>query len=156
MHACWAPTPSSGCASTRPRSATASLRSWRTGPRWSSKPVPDDDGPVSEPEQEQLLQALHRHLAAGRLDLEQFDARAARLYGAETRAGARAALEGLPLREATPPRGRRGRRRQGEGEPVQPHGVATDEVFRAPPSGGVMGVWVAPPEGSRHYAETGP
>jgi hypothetical protein len=118
--------------------------------------VPDDDGPVSEQEQEHLIQALHRHFAAGRLDLEQFDARAALLYGAATRAEARAALEGLPLLDATPPRGRRTRRRHGEGEPVQPHWVATDEVFRDPTSRRVMRVWIDPTDGSRHYAETGP
>ena len=118
--------------------------------------MPDDDGPVSEQEQEQLLQALQRHLAAGRLDLEQFDARAALLYGAETRAGARAALEGLPLLEATTRPGRRPRRRHGEGEAVQAHWVATEEVFRDPTSGRVMRVWVDPTDGTRHYAETGP
>jgi hypothetical protein len=118
--------------------------------------VPDDDGPVNEQEQERLIQALHRHLAAGRLDLEQFDARAARLYGAETRAEAWAALEGLPLLEAATPRTRRSRRRHGEDDPVQPHWVATDEVFRDPTSGRVMRVWVDPTDGTRHYAETGP
>ena len=115
-----------------------------------------DDGPVGEQEQEQLLDALRRHLAAGRLDLEQFDARAARLFGAQTRAGARAALDGLPLLEAPPAPGRRARRRRGEGAPVQQHWVATDEVFRDPTSGRVMRVWVDPTDGTRHYAETGP
>jgi hypothetical protein len=118
--------------------------------------MPDDDGPVSEQEQEQLIQALRRHIAAGRLDLEQFDARAALLYRAETRAQARAALEGLPLLEAPAPPARRSRRRHGEGESVQPHWVATDEVFRDPTSGRVMRVWVDPTDGTRHYAETGP
>ena len=115
----------------------------------------DDDGPVSEQEREQLLAALHRHLAAGRLDLEQFDARAAHVYGAESRAGARAALEGLPLLEATAPRARRSRHRHGEGDAVRQHWVATDEVFRDPTSGRVMRVWVDPTDGTRHYAETG-
>jgi hypothetical protein len=118
--------------------------------------VSDDDGPVTEQEQELLLEALKRHLAAGRLDLEQFDARAALLYGARTRAAARAALDGLPLLEATKARGRRTRRRHGEGEPVQAHWVATDEVFRDPTSGRVMRVWVDPTDGTRHYAETAP
>jgi hypothetical protein len=118
--------------------------------------VPDDDGPITEEEQERLLAALQRHLAAGRLDLEQFDARAVLLYGAETRAGAWGALEGLPLLEAPTPRTRRSRRRHGEGEPVQPHWVATEEVFRDPTSGRVMRVWVDPTSGTRHYAETGP
>jgi hypothetical protein len=39
---------------------------------------------------------------------------------------------------------------------VQPHWVATDEVFRDPTSGRVMRVWVDPTDGTRHYAETGP
>jgi hypothetical protein len=118
--------------------------------------VPDDDGPVSEREQEQLIQALHRHLAEGRIDLDQFDARAAQLYGADTRAAARAALEGLPLLEVAPPPARRSRRRHGEGDHVQPHWVATDEVFRDPTSGRVMRVWIDPTDGTRHYAQTGP
>jgi hypothetical protein len=116
----------------------------------------DDDGPVGEQEQERLLEALHRHLAAGRLDLEQFDARAARLFRADTRAGARAALEGLPLLDATVTGGRRPRRRRREGGPVQQHWVATEEVFRDPTSGRVMRVWVDPTDGTRHYAESGP
>jgi 3'-phosphoadenosine 5'-phosphosulfate (PAPS) 3'-phosphatase len=118
--------------------------------------VPDDDGPVTDQEQNKLLEALHRHLDAGRLDLEQFDARAARLYCAKSRAEARATLDGLPLLEAPASRARRTRRRRGEGEPVQPHWVATDEVFRDPTSGRVMRVWVDPVDGTRHYAENGP
>ena len=117
----------------------------------------DDDGPVSEEEQQALLEALHRHLAAGRLDLEQFDARAARMYRASTRAAARAVLEGLPLLPATDSRvRRRGRRRRWEEVSVQQHWVATDEVFRDPTSGRVMRVWVDPTDGTRHYAETRP
>jgi hypothetical protein len=118
--------------------------------------VPDDDGPITEEEQARLLAALRRHVAAGRLDLDQFDARAVLLYGAQTRAAARAALEGLPLLEAPIPRTRRSRRRHGEGEPVQPHWVATEEVFRDPTSGRVMRVWLDPTDGTRHYAETDP
>ena len=118
--------------------------------------MPEDDGAVGEQEQERLLEALHRHLAAGRLDLEQFDARAALLYRADSRADARAALEGLPLLEASAPRARRPSRRRGEGEPVQQHWVATDEVFRDPTTGRVMRVWVDPTDGTRHYAESGP
>jgi hypothetical protein len=114
--------------------------------------VPDDDGPVTEDEREKLLQALQRHVADGRLDLEQFDARAARLYRADTRVEARGALAGLPLLAAPAPPGRRARRRHGEGEPVQPHWVATDEVFRDPTTGRVMRVWVDPTDGTRHYA----
>ena len=118
-----------------------------------------DDGPVVEQEQDRLLDALRRHLAAGRLDLEQFDARCTVLYGAETRAGARAALDGLPLLDAAAPpagRRRRTRRRRGESEPMQPHWVGTDEVFRDPTTGTVMRVWVDPTDGTRHYAPAGP
>ena len=104
----------------------------------------DDDGPVTDEERERLLQALRRHVAEGRLNLDQFDTRAARLYRADTRVEARVALEGLPLLAAPSSKGRRPRRRHGEGEPVQPHWVATDEVFRDPTSGRVMRVWVDP------------
>jgi hypothetical protein len=114
--------------------------------------VPEDDGPVTEDERERLLQALRRHVAEGRLELDEFDARAARLYRADTRVEARATLDGLPLLAAPIPRGRRARRRHGEGEPVQPHWVATGEVFRDPTSGRVMRVWVDPTTGARHYA----
>ncbi len=117
--------------------------------------MPEDDGPVTESEQEELLQALLRHVATGRLDLTQFDARAARLYRATTRSAARAALDGLPLLDAAPPASRRARRRHGEEEPVRLHWVATGEVFRDPTSGRVMRVWVDPTNGSRHYAPDG-
>jgi hypothetical protein len=118
--------------------------------------VPEDDGPVTDQEREALLAALQRHVAEGRLELEEFDARAARLYGASSRAEARAALAGLPLLAAPPPAGRRARRRHGEGEPVQSHWVATGEVFRDPSSGRVMRVWVDPTDGARHYAPSEP
>ena len=114
--------------------------------------MPEDDGPVTEPEQEQLVHALRRHVVSGRLDLAQFDVRVAQLYRATTRSQARAALDGLPLLDAEPPSGRRARRRHGEGAPLQAHWVATDEVFRDPTSGRVMRVWVDPTDGSRHYA----
>lgn len=81
-----------------------------------------DDGPVVEQEQDRLLNALRRHLAAGRLDLEQFDARCAVLYAAVSRSGARSALDGLPLLDAAPPGSRRRpKKRRGESGPVQPH-----------------------------------
>ena len=115
--------------------------------------MPEDDGLVPDAEREKLLQALLRHVAEGRLELEQFDARAARLYGAQNSAQARAALDGLPLLAAPTPPGRRARRRHGEGESTQPHWVATGEVFRDPTSGRVMRVWVDPTDGTRHYGE---
>lgn len=118
--------------------------------------MPDDDGPVSEHEQDQYIEALHRHLAAGRLDLSQFDVRAARMYAAGTRAGARAALDGLPMLDATASSTRPSRRRRAEGEPVRPQWVATDEVFRDPSSGRVIRVWVDPIDGTRHYAQSLP
>jgi hypothetical protein len=117
--------------------------------------MPEDDGPLTEPEQEALLRALQRQVAAGRLDLTQFDVRAAQLYAATTRSAARAALDGLPLLDAEAPSGRRrARRRHGEGAPLEAHWVATGEVFRDPTSGRVMRVWVDPTDGSRHYAPT--
>jgi len=81
--------------------------------------MPDaDDGPVSDREREEWLALLRRHLSDGRLDLEQFDARVARLDAAQTRASGRASLDGLPL-IATTSRSRN-RRRHGETDGVQP------------------------------------
>jgi hypothetical protein len=118
--------------------------------------MPDaDDGPVSDREREEWVAALRRHLSDGRLDLEQFDGRLVLLYAAETRAAARAALDGLPLL-AAPARGRRNRRRHGETDGVQPHWVATEELFRDPTSGRVMRVWIDPTDGTRHYAQIEP
>ena len=116
----------------------------------------DGDGvPPTDEERERLAGALRRHVAAGRLDLTQFDVRVARVYGAVTRADARAALDGLPLLDASPsrPAVRRARSRHGETVRIEPHWVATDEVFRDPSSGRVMRVWVDPVDGSRHYGE---
>lgn len=114
-----------------------------------------DDGPVTELEQHQLAEALSRHLADGRLDLEQFDTRVATVYRATTRVGARAALDGLPLLPAPSPSEVQaragGRRRHGEPTTHQDHWVATDEVFRDPTTGRVMRVWVDPTDGTRHY-----
>jgi hypothetical protein len=116
--------------------------------------VPDDDGPLTDREQEQLLEALRRHVAEGRLELDEFDARAARLYEARSRGEARAVLDGLPLLAAASPSPGRRRwgRRHGETDRLQPHWVATDEVFRDPTSGRLMRVWVDPTDGTRHYA----
>jgi len=116
--------------------------------------VPDDDGPVTEPEQEQLLEALRRYVAEGRLELEEFDTRATRLVEARTRGEARAVLDGLPLLAAPPPSSGRRRwgRRHGETDALQAHWIATDEVFRDPASGRVMRVWIDPTDGTRHYA----
>lgn len=115
--------------------------------------MPDDDGPVTEPEQEQLLEALRRYVAEGRLELDEFDTRAARLFEARTRVAARAVLDGLPLL-AAPPSSHRRRwgRRHGETDGPQAHWIATDEVFRDPTTGRVMRVWVDPTDGTRHYA----
>jgi hypothetical protein len=119
--------------------------------------MPDPDhAPVSDREREEFVVALRRHLAGGRLDLDAFDARLARLYAADTRGQARSVLDDLPLLDA-PVRGRRRRRRRhGEGDELRPHWVATDEVFRDPVSGQVMRVWIDPTDGSRHYAPSEP
>ena len=115
------------------------------------------DGDLSRPtedEVEQLLTALRRHLAEGRLTLEEFDSRAALLYAGTTRASSRQALADLPLLDAQVPVKRKWfRKRHGEGERLASHWVATDEVFRNPTTSRVMRVWLDPIDGSRHYAE---
>jgi hypothetical protein len=104
----------------------------------------------------QLAEALRRHVADGRLSLDQFDERVAQLYRAETRADARAVLDGLPLL-GTQPTGpaARGARRHGEADRIEPHWIATAEVFRDPSTGRVMRVWIDPTDGSRHYGQAG-
>ena len=116
--------------------------------------MPDDDGPVTEQEQERWSRRCAATSPRARLELDEFDARVARLYGAGTRSEARAVLDGLPLLAAAAPPSRRRQwgRRHGETDRVQPHWVATDEVFRDPTSGRVMRVWVDPTDGTRHYA----
>lgn len=117
--------------------------------------MPDgDDAPPTDAERERLAGALRRHVAEGRLDLDQFDLRVARLYRAVTRGEARSVLDGLPLLDAPPSRSvarRRTRTRHGEVARIEQHWIATGEVFRDPSSGRVMRVWVDPTDGSRHY-----
>jgi hypothetical protein len=116
--------------------------------------MPDGDAaPPTQQELERLAAALRRHVGAGRLDLEQFDVRIARLYAASTRAEAHGVIDDLPLLDAPPtgPAARRSRRRYGEGGETEQHWVATGEVFRDPSSGRVMRVWIDPTDGSRHY-----
>lgn len=115
--------------------------------------MPDGDAAApTDEERGRLEAALRRHLADGRLDIEQFDDRVAQLYRAHTRSQARAALSGLPLLDApTGQRGRPARKRHGEVGRIEQHWVATAEVFRDPTTGRVMRVWVDPTDGSRHY-----
>lgn len=115
------------------------------------------DGDAARPtddEVEQLLGALRRHLAEGRLTLDEFDGRAGLLYAGTTRASARQALADLPLLDAEQPV-KRGwfRKRHGERDQLEDHWVATEEIFRDPTTRRVMRVWVDPTDGSRHYAE---
>lgn len=113
-----------------------------------------DGEQVSDAEREELVAALRRHVADGRIDIAGFDERAGRVYRADTRGEARAALADLPLLPAAAARRRR-RRGHGEGAGIQPHWVATEEVFRDPVTAVVMRVWVDPTDGSRHYAPDG-
>lgn len=106
------------------------------------------DEPVTDAEREELVAALRRHVGEGRLDITGFDERAARVYGAPTRAEARAVLDDLPPLPGTA-KGRRGG--HGQSAEVAPHWVATDEVFRDPVSRVVMRVWLDPTDGRRHY-----
>jgi|1185.fasta_scaffold121784_2 hypothetical protein len=117
---------------------------------------PDRSAPTDE-ELGQLAEALRRHVADSRLSLDQFDERVARLYRARTRAEARAVLDGLPLLGALPtgPAVRGAGRRHGEADRIEPHWVATAEVFRDPSTGRVMRVWIDPTDGSRHYGQAG-
>jgi hypothetical protein len=120
--------------------------------------MPDGDrSSPTDDERERLAAALRRHVSEGRLDLDQFDERVARLYRASTRSEAHAALDGLPLLDSSPSRPATRRRGGRHGEPgrIEQHWIATDEVFRDPSTGRVMRVWIDPSDGSRHYGQAG-
>lgn len=115
--------------------------------------MPDGDAASpTDAERERLSAALRRHVAHGHIDLDEFDRRVTRLYLAETRAQAREVLDGLPAVDVPPASPARGSARKRHGEDsLEPHWVATEEVFRDPSSGRVMRVWIDPTDGSRHY-----
>jgi DUF1707 SHOCT-like domain len=127
------------------------------GPRSRSNPSAE---PVllSDAEREELFEALSRHAAAGRLDVNQLEDRVAALDAAQTREQADAVLADLPRLEpaadvsagTTMQRWPRWGRGHGESDAPAPGWTPTNERFRDPKTGNVMRVWVDG-DGGRHY-----
>ena len=107
-------------------------------------------GPPTDADRDRLAAALGRHYAAGRLELEELEARLEQVLGTTSLEAAVAALGGLDALE-DPPRQRHRRGRHGERDRPQPGWIPTLERFRDPGTDRLMRVWVDPLNGSRHY-----
>ena len=117
--------------------------------------TPSGGQPPSDADRERLAAALGQHYAAGRLELEELDARLVQVLGAASRGQAVAALDGLELLHDPVPRRRGWRGRHGERDHPQPGWVPTLERFRDPGTNRLMRVWVDPTDGSRSYVAEG-
>ncbi len=107
---------------------------------------------LGDADREMLYETLKRHVAAGRLGIEELERRVALVAMAESREAAAAAmadLPPLPAPEAPRPRPR-WRRGHGEADKPGPDWQPTDERFRDPRTRKVLRVWVDP-AGDRHY-----
>ena len=109
---------------------------------------------LSDADRELLYEKLSRHVADGRLTLEELERRVALIAGAETReqaAEVMADLPPLPAVEGRPDQHPLGwGRRYGNADSVSPDWQPTTERFRDPGSRRVMRVWVDS-AGGRHY-----
>lgn len=105
---------------------------------------------LADADRERLAEMLARHMAAGRLSVEELDRRLTRLFAAESREEAGSLVADLPPLPRSRPRPGRGRG-HGEVREPQPEWVATSERFRDPSSHRIMRVWVDPASGDRHY-----
>jgi uncharacterized protein DUF1707 len=114
-------------------------------------PTPAGGLPASDADRDRLAAALGQHYAAGRLDLEELDARLEQVLGAGSVAHAAAALDGLELLGEPALRRRGWRGRHGERDQPQAGWVPTLERFRDPGTNRLMRVWVDRVDGSRHY-----
>ena len=107
---------------------------------------------LSDAEREEVADLLARHMAAGRLTVDELEQRVASLYRARSRDEVTALIHDLPpLPSSQPqPRTRRGR---GHGESASPRvgWIATNERFRDPSTQRIMRVWLDPSSGARHY-----
>src|SRR5438105_4674757 len=105
---------------------------------------------LSDAEREQLVEALGRHAAEGRIGLDELERRVAVIYEASSLEEAAAALADLPpLPVASPPRWRRGRG-HGDADAAAPGWLPTNERFRDPRTNRIIRVWVDS-GGGRHY-----
>jgi Domain of unknown function (DUF1707) len=108
---------------------------------------------LSDADREQLFEALGRHAAAGRIELEELERRVAAIDQAQTREEAARVMADLPplgpsaVRASGRPRWGRG---HGHADSPEPDWQPTSERFRDPSSKKVMRVWVDS-AGGRHY-----
>jgi hypothetical protein len=108
---------------------------------------------LSDGERELLYDKLSRHVADGRITLEELERRVALIADAQTRADAAEVMADLPPLPAADPsveRQWRWGRRYGDADAVSPDWQATNERFRDPGTKRVMRVWVDS-AGGRHY-----
>ena len=115
--------------------------------------MPSPSYRLSDADRDEFAELLSRHAAAGRLSVEELEARVAALYEAESRSQAAALLADLPPLPAPPVERQRPRRGRGHGEATKPEAgwVPTNERFRDPGSRRIMRVWLEPGTGTRHY-----
>jgi hypothetical protein len=110
---------------------------------------------LSDAERERLFEALKRHAAEGRLEIEELERRVAAIDAAQSRDEAAAVMADLPALEvagqAPPERRPRWGRGHGEMPGADPSWQPTNERFRDPRTRKVMRVWVDPATGARHY-----
>jgi hypothetical protein len=109
---------------------------------------------LSDAEREQLVEALSRHAAEGRLGLDELEHRVSVVYEAKSREEAATALSDLPPLPSSPARASRSR---GHGDADAPAAgwLPTNERFRDPRSAKVMRVWVDSAGGRHYVAEDG-
>jgi Domain of unknown function (DUF1707) len=106
---------------------------------------------LSDAEREQLVEALGRHAAEGRIELDELERRVAAVFEASSREEAAAVLADLPpLPSASPRPRRRSARGHGDADAPAPGWLPTNERFRDPRTSRIMRVWVDT-GGGRHY-----
>jgi hypothetical protein len=109
---------------------------------------------LSDAERERLFEALKRHAAEGRLEIEDLENRVAAIDAAASREEAAAVMADLPALDASPtaPAEQRPRWGRGHGEAAgaDPSWQPTNERFRDPRTRKIMRVWVDS-DGGRHY-----
>jgi hypothetical protein len=106
---------------------------------------------LSDVERDQLIDALSRHAAEGRLEVPELERRVATILEAQSREAAVAVLADLPpLAAKSAPRPGSGRKGHGDADTPAADWMPTRERFRDPRSEKIMRVWVDT-AGARHY-----
>jgi hypothetical protein len=72
-------------------------------PQWASEPADTEDLRIADSDRDRAIAQLSKHAGAGRLTLDEFEARAEAVYAAKTYADLRPVFVGLPKHDVTPP-----------------------------------------------------